>query len=490
MSSFSRRSFLKTAGLATAAAAFSAKSWSQVAGANGAVRLAVVGLNGRGKNHIEGFQKVPGVRLGALCDADTAVLAKVSNGMSLATFQDVRELLARKDIDAISIATPNHWHSLLAIWACQAGKDVYVEKPVSHNVWEGRQLVAAAAKYGRVVQAGTQCRSNPGIIESRAWIAAGNLGKVNVSRGLCYNRRASTIGKTEGPQAVPSTVNYDLWLGPAPFKQPRRKQFHYDWHWFWDTGSGDIGNQGIHQMDLARWFLGEPGLPRHSWSVGGRVGYVDDGETPNTQAIIHDYDKGPLIFEVRGLPSGSDSKAMDQLHGASIGVIVECEGGMLVIPDYVSATAFDNDGKVIKKFRGEQSHFANFIEGVRNHSSAGLNGPILEGHISSALCHLGNISHRLGSSLAASEIREKIKSDVQLTETCGRMGEHLKRNGLNPDSTVLALGEALKVDPASRGVLSTTRARTPFSRGTTETTTGFPLWPEASGAVETVAEVA
>ncbi len=446
MSHFSRRSFLKTAGLATAAAAFSAKSWSQVAGANGTVRLAVVGLNGRGKNHIEGFGKASGVKVTALCDADSAILAEVSTGLGVATYQDVRELLVRHDIDAISIATPNHWHSLLAIWGCQAGKDVYVEKPVSHNIWEGRQLVAAAAKYNRIVQAGTQCRTNPGIIDARAWLAAGNLGKVKVSRGLCYKRRAS-IGKTEGPQPIPATVNYDLWAGPAPMSPLRRKHFHYDWHWFWETGSGDLGNQGIHQVDLARWFMGEEGLPRHAWSVGGRVGYVDDGQTANTQAIVFDYPSAPMVFEVRGLPSANDSKAMDQYHGASIGVVMECEGGTLVIPSYTTATAYDPSGKVIKKFSGEASHFQNFIDGVQAKSSAKLNGPVAEGHTSSALCHLGNISHRLGSTMEPVKIREIISADAALAEACGRMGEHLRRNGLNPDSTALTLGAALQIDP-------------------------------------------
>jgi predicted dehydrogenase len=457
MSSLSRRSFLKTAGLATAAAAFSARSWSQVAGANSAVRHAVIGLNGRGKNHIEGFAAVDGVRLAALCDVDTAILAATSPELRLERIRDIRELLVRKDIDTISIATPNHWHSLAAIWACQAGKDVYVEKPVSHNVWEGRQLVAAAAKYDRIVQAGTQCRTNPGIIEAHAWIRAGNLGQVKVARGLCYKRRAS-IGKTEGPQPVPRTVDYELWLGPAPMAPVRRAKFHYDWHWFWDTGSGDLGNQGIHQMDLSRWFLGEPGLPTTAWSVGDRVGYVDDGQTPNTQAIIFDYGTSNLIFEVRGLPSEKDGKVMDQYKGASIGVIVECENGTLVIPSYTSATAYDWDGKVIKQFKGEASHFANFIAGVRSHSSQGLNGPILEGHISSALCHLGNISHRLGASSTPEVIRAKIASNKRMAETCGRMGEHLRRNGLDPDSTSLVLGEALAIDPKTEKFVDNAKA--------------------------------
>src|SRR5471032_3375886 len=306
MNNLTRRTFLKTSVIADAGVAFSARSWAQVAGANGDVRVAVVGLNGRGKNHLTSLKNIPGVRIAALCDIDTAVLEKAkaslgANAAGVKTYTDIRELLASPDIDAITVATPNHWHSLAGIWACQAGKDVYVEKPISHNVWEGRQLVAAATKYNRVMQTGTQIRSGDWLVEAVAWVRAGNLGKITASRGFCYERRNS-IGKTTGPQPVPATADYNLWCGPAQVVPLRRKRLHYDWHWINATGNGDVGNQGIHQMDVARWFLGEPGLPRHTLSVGGRLGYEDDGETPNTQVVVHDYATAPLIFEVRGLP--------------------------------------------------------------------------------------------------------------------------------------------------------------------------------------------
>ena len=315
MSHFSRRSFLKKSAL-FGAAALTARSWGQVAGANGDVRVAVLGLNGRGKNHLSSLAKVPGVRVVALCDPDQAVLARAINasGGGLTAYPDLRELLASKDIDAITIATPNHWHSLAAIWACQAGKDVYVEKPVSHNIWEGRQLVAAAKKYNRVVQAGTQIRSGEGLIEAVQWVRGGNLGRIKAARGFCYKRRKS-IGLTTGPQPVPSTVDYDLWCGPAPMEPLRRTQLHYDWHWQYVTGNGDVGNQGIHQMDVARWFLGEAGLPRHTLSIGGRLGDRDDGDTPNTQVVVHDYATAPLIFEVRGLPARADLASTGDVPG-------------------------------------------------------------------------------------------------------------------------------------------------------------------------------
>ncbi len=259
MSRVSRRRFLSTAASGTAVALVGSRNASRAFGANEAVRVGVVGLRGRGQLHMSMVSSIPGFRLAAVCDVDPAVLGHVveavgKEGQAVRGFQDVRELLACKDIDAITIATPNHWHSLAAIWACQAGKDVYVEKPVSHNIFEGRQLVRAARKYQRMVQVGTQARSNPDLIEAVAWVRAGNLGKIQSARGTCYKPRMS-IGKGgDGP--VPPGLDYDLWLGPAPMKPLTRKNLHYDWHWMYDYGNGDLGNQGVHEMDIARWFLG------------------------------------------------------------------------------------------------------------------------------------------------------------------------------------------------------------------------------------------
>jgi hypothetical protein len=240
---------------------------------------------------------------------------------------------------------------------------------------------------------------------------------------------------------------------------------HYEWHWIWNYGNGDVGNQGIHQMDVARWFLGEPGLPRHTFSIGGRVGYEDDGETPNTQVIVHDYKTAPLIFEVRGLPSkpgkasdvdtskmnsadAADAAAatMDKYHGVSIGNVIDCEGGRVIIPSYFSATAQDRDGKVIKEFKGHDRHMANFIDVVRSRKIADLRGPIDEGHVSSALCHLGNISHQVGRTMSAGELNERTKGDSLTAEATGRMVEHLGVNGVDFAKTPLTLGAALTLD--------------------------------------------
>ena len=478
--SSNRRSFIKTSLLAAAGAALPTRAWSQVLGANADIRVAVIGLNGRGRNHLTSLAKIPGVRVVALCDADMAVLDKVKptvNGGNVKIYQDIRELLASPDIDAVTIATPNHWHSLAAIWALQAGKDVYLEKPVSHNIWEGRQLVNASRKYGRVIQAGTQIRSGQGLRDAVAWVQAGNIGKITASRGFCYKRRDS-IGKVSGPQVVPASINYDLWTGPAPLVAPTRNTrngpVHYDWHWIYLYGNGDVGNQGIHQMDVARWFLGEAGLPSHSMSIGGRLGYVDDGQTPNTQVVVHDYKTAPLIFEVRGLPtkagvaaSGGDPRAlqggggsdMDKYRGVDIGNVIDCEGGSVIVPSYTSATAIDRSGKVLKEFRGSDRHMENFIDVVRSRKTADLYGPIEEGHVSSALCHLGNISHRLGAATPDGVVRETVKGDAMLSEAHGRMVEHLRANNCDLGSTPLTLGVPLIVDPKAERFTGSNAAR-------------------------------
>jgi predicted dehydrogenase len=467
----SRRDFIRTSALVAATGALPARSWSRVLGSNDDVRVAVIGLNGRGRNHLSSLAKIPGVRIVAICDVDTAILDKVKptvNAGAVNTYTDLREVFASSEIDAVTIATPNHWHSLAAIWALQAGKDVYLEKPVSHNIWEGRQLVAAAKKYNkRVIQAGTQIRSGEGLREAVQWVRDGNLGKITASRGFCYKRRDS-LGQCGGPQAVPPTIDYDLWSGPRDVVPPHRNTkngpVHYEWHWFWAYGNGDVGNQGIHQMDVARWFLGEPGLPSRALSIGGRVGYVDDGETPNTQIVILDYAKAPLIFEVRGLPSkagvtaadndprlmqGGEAADMDKYRGVSIGNVIDCEGGSVIVPSYTSATAVDRDGKVIKQFRGRDVHMENFIDVVRSRRSADLFGPIEEGEVSSALCHLGNISHRLGATAPETQLRDLVKSSWAMTDAEGRMIEHLHANNVDLSVSRLTRGVPLLIDVKS-----------------------------------------
>jgi predicted dehydrogenase len=449
-----RRRFVQQS-LATSTGVFyiAKTSWAQKSPGD-TINVAVIGFGGRGGSHISGYrgQSKDGVRVAALCDVDQKVLSKGIAGfekdkLQVTGYTDIRKLLENKDIDAVSIATPNHWHSLASIWAMQAGKDVYVEKPVSHNVWEGRQMVKAARRYGKMVQTGTQSRSSrEGIGAAAKWVQEGNLGKILLSRGLCYKKRGS-IGKAEGPQTIPDTIDYDLWCGPAPKTALTRKRLHYDWHWTWAYGNGDLGNQGIHQMDIARWFLGEMALSPRVWSLGGRLGYEDDGETANTQIVYHDYEKAPLIFEVRGLPQSKDAKDMDKFKGAGVGVIVECEGGHVVVPSYSNAIAYDREGRQIKEWKGSEDHFKNFILACRSRRVEDLHADILEGHLSSALCHTGNISYRLGKQAQPDAIREQIKGDRFAQDSFDRMGEHLAKNGVNIKENPITVGPSLKFDP-------------------------------------------
>ena len=358
------------------------------------LRVAVVGLNGRGQSHLDGFMGRKDCEVVAVCDPDEAVLQ--NRGVAVvekktekqpASYIDIRKMLDDQSINIVTVATPNHWHSLAAIWAIQAGKDVYVEKPVSHNVSEGRRVVDAARRHGKICQAGTQSRSNEGKRELMNLLHSGGIGEIRLARALCYKPRES-IGP-RGTYQVPSSVNYDIWCGPAPMNPLSRPKFHYDWHWQWDYGNGDLGNQGIHEMDMARWGLGKSDLGNAVFSFGGRLGYEDAGETANTQISVHDYGDKTLVFEVRGLPT-------DSLKGAKVGVIFEGTQGYAVIGGSDGCAVFNPAGELIKAFKTEDDHFGNFVKAVRSRRVEDLNADILEGHLSSALCHLGNISYRLG----------------------------------------------------------------------------------------------
>lgn len=479
MNKFNRRQFLKSSLLSAASLnvlpAFAADSNKKssapsigVQGANDDIRYAVVGFNGRGKDHLKEMGEQGGVRLVALCDVDSKILGREvarcnQRGQKIEGYSDIRKLLENKDIDVVTFATPNHWHALGAIWAIQAGKDVYLEKPVCHNVWEGRKIIEAARKYGKIVQTGTQSRSSYGIAEGIAWVHEGNIGKILRARGLCYKRRPS-IGKVDGPQPIPPEVDYDLWCGPAPKEPLMRKKLHYDWHWVWPTGNGDLGNQGIHEMDVARWCLGVNELSSRILSVGGRLGYEDDGTTPNTLIVYHDYKPAPLVYEVRGLESSLGSNEMDKLHGASIGIIVECEGGMMVIPSYNSARVLDKDGKEIKQFKGASSHFANFLKAVHSRKSSDLHADILDGYLSSALCHTANISYRLGKTHSPEETRDAVKDNKDLSEMLGRMEEHLAANKVDLQKTPAKLGAALTMDPKTEKFLNNRAANKLLTR--------------------------
>ncbi|MCP5539948.1 MAG: Gfo/Idh/MocA family oxidoreductase [Akkermansiaceae bacterium] len=457
----SRRQFLKYgAGFGLALA------WpnSKVLGANGDIRIGIAGVNGRGQAHMSAFSGMKGVRVAALCDVDPAVLdARVTklldkSGFAVQGFGDLREMFEKGEIDAFSTATPNHWHTLAGVWALQAGKDAYVEKPISHNLWEGRQLVNLSRKLDKICQGGTQSRSMGAVQAAVKFIHDGGLGKIKYVKGMCYKPRQS-IGKGGGGE-IPAGVNYDIWCGPAELEKPlRRKKFHYDWHWFYAYGNGDMGNQGIHQMDVARWFLNESKIAPVSFSIGGRLGYDDDGETPNTQLAWHDYESAPLIFETRGLPSakqyqekdwGKNMNKPEEFDDQSgISVVVVCEGGNLFCDAGGKVFVKDTAGKSMdapKPFDSDDN-FVNFIKAVQSRKREDQYAECLETHLSSALCHTGQISHQLGKSVHQGDVREAIKSDKLLSERYVAMEEHLAANGVDLNAETISLGPMLKLNP-------------------------------------------
>jgi predicted dehydrogenase len=452
----SRRQFLQ--GTVGALAAYAVLPRQARADVNSQIRIATIGLNGRGQSHIDAFAD----NLVALCDCDTEVLGKRADQFEkkhhrkLDTVTDYRKLLERSDIDAVSIATPSHSHSLIAIAAAEAGKHVYCEKPVSQCVWEGRQLANAARHYDRLIQCGTQARSSKAIQQAVEHVQSGKLGKIKSVVGTCYKPRPS-IGKLDKPLVIPESVDYDLWCGPAARVDLYRPKFHYDWHWDFNTGCGDIGNQGIHQMDIARWFLGEPALAPRVMSIGGRLGYEDAGNTPNTQTVLYDYPAAPLVFETRGLPKSIAAQANQQEWEASMdhylesqrGVIVHCEQGHVSSADmYDRVLAFDPDGKQIQEWTGGGDHFKNFLDAVRSGRREDLRAEVLEGHLSSALCHLGNISHRLGEKRTASEIAVQFGDNAPFRDSFDRMIAHLRANDVDVEQPVLVGGALLLMDPA------------------------------------------
>lgn len=449
------------------------KPAARKAGASDTLRVAVVGVKGRGMDHVKGLAGRHNCEVVAVCDADSGVIRSAveyiteKQGKEPRFEQDIRKLVQDKSIDIISIATPNHWHSLAAIWAMQAGKHVYVEKPVSHNVLEGRRAVEVSRKTGKVCQTGTQSRSSKGMREAIQYIHDGKIGKVKLARGLCYKLRGS-IGKVKGPQKPPASVDYDLWCGPGPLAPLMRQRLHYDWHWVWDFGNGDLGNQGIHEMDKARWGLNKTELPRAVTSAGGRFGYVDDGETANTQVIHFDYGDCELVFEVRGLPSdspypGKKSPKRGAKPSNFVGNVWYGSEGYVVCPSYNGGVAYSKDGEVIKEFGGGGDHYGNFIAAVRAGNSKLLHADIEEGHLSSALCHLGNISYRLGEMVAFGD-RTKVFGSDAASSAWESATKHLKDNKVDVSAIRFSQGPALKLDPKTETFIGNEKASQMLTR--------------------------
>jgi predicted dehydrogenase len=469
-----RRQFLGRS-VAAAGAGFAiggTRSTGKVIGANDTIRVAVAGLNGRGSAHVGEYVKMPGVAIAYLVDPDTRTFDKrirqieAAGGRAPALVQDIRRALEDKNVDVVSIATPNHWHALMTIWACQAGKDVYVEKPCSHNVHEGRIAVEAARHYQRIVQHGTQSRSSKEWALAAALIESGKLGKLMVSRALCYKPRGSIGFKPNG--SPPPEVDFNIWLGPAQQQPYHANLVHYNWHWFWDFGNGDIGNQGVHQMDIARWLIpranGQPATyPKTVLSLGGRFGYEDQGQSANTQISVMDFGTTQLIFEVRGLKTGD-------YRSEKVGNIAHLDDGTLVgrkfYPkgsDHAEPIEKLASGLEVKRGPGK-GHFGNFIAAVRSRKAEELNADILEGHYSAALCHLANISYRIGSNVPFSMPMKAFGENTAAYETLARMEEHLKDNNVPLDRLNYRLGRNLTIDSGTESFVGDAEANQLLTR--------------------------
>src|SRR5713226_5286812 len=420
-----RRFFL---GAATAAAA------TRVWGANDKINVAIIGLGGRGSNHLDIYDKLPGARVAGLCDVDQAAREKAQATLGKATgekakeFEDMRQVFADGGVDAVSIATPNHWHALATIWACKAGKDVYGEKPACYNIYEGQRMVQVARETKRMLQIGSQHRSMPFKIKAMQALQDGLIGKVYLAKGLCFKRRASIGHKPDSP--TPPGVNWDLFLGPAPLRPFNELRFKYNWHWFWDTGNGDIGNQGVHEIGICRWGLGDPQWPKTAVATGGKYAYDDDQETPNTLLASYDYGGREIVFEVRGLLTGGEGVPVARRAGPPNAPPPEptatnpTRGGTpmnIMIGNLFYGTegwmAMSDQG--FQVFKGESSeltmeerpergapgsdgtslHMENFLAACRSRNYKDLHDDIGNAYLSASLCHLANISYRVGHKL-------------------------------------------------------------------------------------------
>ena len=418
----SRRTFIKGTSAATAAAVAAPMFVpKKVFGANDKIRAAVLGVNGRGKNHIEGLMNQDNVEVVTLCDPDKNVLEtrakdfKEKYDKKVNLEQDLRKVYDDKEIDVVTIATCNHWHALATIWACQAGKDVYVEKPGSHNIFEGRKMVEAATKYDRIVQHGVQLRSSVAVREAIQHLRDGIIGRVYMARGLVYRWRGD-IGK-KGFEPVPDGLDYDLWLGPAQYRPFSRDWVHYNWHWQWDFGNGDVGNQGIHETDLCMWGL-DVGLPEEVTAMGGKYLWDDSKEVPEVLTSVYNYpsQKKVLQFEVRAWATNGE-------EDVRVGNLFYGDKGYMAINGYETYETFILNGRKYEpgpKGKEGGDHFANFIEAVRKHDKSILHGPVETAHLASGLAHLGNISYRLGRQLKFDPDSERFPNDDEANKMLTR----------------------------------------------------------------------
>ena len=428
----SRRFFL---GAATAAAA------TRVWGANEKINIAIIGLGGRGSNHLNIYSRLPEARVAGLCDVDQAARERAeatlqkNTGDKAKEFVDMRDAFADSGIDAVSIATPNHWHALAAIWAMKAGKDVYGEKPACYNIYEGQKMLQVARETKRMLQIGSQHRSTPFKIKAMQALQDGLIGNIYMAKGLCFKRRASIGHKPDGP--TPPGVNWDLFLGPAPMRPFNPLRFKYNWHWFWDTGNGDIGNQGVHEIGICRWALGDPEWPKTAYAQGGKYAYDDDQETPNTLLADYDYGGREIIFEVRGLLTGGEGVPVQRRSGPPaagavappaspaptttaprtspplnilVGNLFYGVSGWAAMSDQGFQAFKGESNELVMEERPERGpgadgtslHMQNFLAACRSRNYKDLHDEIANAYLSASLCHLANISYRVGRKLTLS----------------------------------------------------------------------------------------
>ena len=416
--------------------ALSAAAATRVWGANDKINVAIIGLGGRGSSHLNIYSQMPDVTVVGLCDVDQAALERAQStlvkntGKKAKEFSDMREAFADPAIQAVSVATPNHWHALAAIWAMQAGKDVYGEKPACYNIHEGNRMIEVARQTGRMMQVGSQHRSTPYKMRAMAALQGGLIGDIYLAKGLCFKRRASIGHAADSP--TPPGVNWDLFLGPAPMRPFNPLRFKYNWHWFWDTGNGDIGNQGVHEIGLCRWAMGDPSWPKTASAQGGKFAYTDDQETPNTLLAGYDYGGREIVFEVRGLLTGGEGIPSARSAGPP------AAGAVAPPPDAPSPTSTaPKSGKPLnvmignlfygtrgwaamsdagfQAFKGESNelvmeelpekgdttalHMQNFLAACRSRNAGELHDGLANAVLSAGLCHLANISYRTGRKL-------------------------------------------------------------------------------------------
>ena len=458
MSRLTRRHFIQGSAVAGAAlATHSTQGASALKGASASeeIRLGFIGCGGRAGALLAPFSKIDGVRIAGLCDPDEGRLEATKLKYPQAKgWKDLRHLIDDESINAVVISTSNHWHCLAAVWAMQAGKDVYVEKPLAHTHWEGQQVIKAARKYDRICQVGTQQRSDPMQAEIKKFLHEEKaLGTIVSARCNRYGRRPP-IGKRSTPLQIPANVDYNLWLGPAQDQPIMRDKLQYDWHWDWNTGSGEMGNWGVHIVDDLRnnVFLDQVAFPKRIYGGGGRVAWNDAGNTPNVHFVAFDTGSIPVVLGLSNL-TGTPGKKNSAPHpGPSSGYIAYCEGGRLE-GQRGQAVAYDNDEKIVRTFTGSTGgmvlHQQNFIDAVRAHDKSILTAEAEVGHQSTAWCNLANVAFQMGRPFTRDAAASLTEGNELLEGLIGEMDRHLSAHDIDLAGGEIKLSPILEFDSST-----------------------------------------